>query len=159
MAEILFEELNIDLSFNYGTDGSKGDKGDKGNDGANGKGVPSGGLVGQVLSKKSSADFDTEWVDQTGGGGGIEQVQSDWNEQNAESKAFIKNKPTIPTPTPQVQSDWNEIQTDSPSYIKNKPTIPSQPTKVSELQNDSGYTTKAYVDGLVGNIATRLSTI
>ena len=36
-------------------------KGDKG------EGVPTGGTKGQVLAKKSNADNDTEWVDQTGG--------------------------------------------------------------------------------------------
>ena len=31
--------------------------------------IPEGGTTGQVLAKKSNDDFDTEWVDQTGGGG------------------------------------------------------------------------------------------
>jgi hypothetical protein len=38
--------------------------------GANGVGVPTGGTSGQVLSKASGTDYDTEWVDQSGGGGG-----------------------------------------------------------------------------------------
>ncbi len=42
-------------------------------------------------------------------------VQSDWNEQNTESTAYIKNKPT-------VFSDWNEIDDRALSYIHNKPT-------------------------------------
>lgn len=32
-------------------------------------GVPAGGEAGQVLGKLSDSDFDTGWVDQTGGGG------------------------------------------------------------------------------------------
>ena len=32
--------------------------------------IPAGGTTGQVLAKKSNADRDLEWVDQTGGGGG-----------------------------------------------------------------------------------------
>lgn len=32
-------------------------------------GVPAGGTTGQVLAKKTDADGDTEWVDQSGGGG------------------------------------------------------------------------------------------
>ena len=32
-------------------------------------GVPAGGTTGQVLAKKTNADGDTEWVDQSGGGG------------------------------------------------------------------------------------------
>lgn len=35
-----------------------------------GHGIPPGGETGQVLAKKTNADYDTEWVDQTGGGGG-----------------------------------------------------------------------------------------
>lgn len=38
--------------------------------GAAGEGVPVGGTTGQVLAKASNTNFDTEWVDQTGGGGG-----------------------------------------------------------------------------------------
>lgn len=34
------------------------------------EGVPSGGTKGQVLTKKSDDDNDTEWTDQTGGSGG-----------------------------------------------------------------------------------------
>lgn len=57
------------------------------------------------------------------GGGSFEQVQSDWNETNPQSKAFIKNKPAdVGT---KVQSDWNQSDSTKPDYIKNKPTIPS----------------------------------
>lgn len=35
-----------------------------------GEGVPAGGDTGQVLAKASGDDYDTEWVDQSGGGGG-----------------------------------------------------------------------------------------
>lgn len=41
----------------------------KGADGANGVGVPTGGTTAQVLAKKTDADYDTEWVAQTGEGG------------------------------------------------------------------------------------------
>jgi hypothetical protein len=68
---------------NKGDQGQKGEKGDKGDPGekgprgftgsgaagAPGIGVPVGGTAGQVLGKTSAANFDTEWVDQTGGGG------------------------------------------------------------------------------------------
>ena len=42
----------------------------QGADGAPGVGVPTGGTAGQVLAKVSDTDYDTEWVDQTGGGSG-----------------------------------------------------------------------------------------
>lgn len=35
-----------------------------------GEGVPAGGDTGQVLAKASGDDYDTEWVEQSGGGGG-----------------------------------------------------------------------------------------
>jgi hypothetical protein len=38
--------------------------------GAAGPGVPAGGTAGQVLAKASGDDHDTEWVAQSGGGGG-----------------------------------------------------------------------------------------
>lgn len=49
-------------------------------------------------------------------------VQSNWNETNTSSLAYIQNKPTIP-PSP-VQSDWDETNTSSLAYILNKPDIP-----------------------------------
>ncbi len=42
-----------------------------------------------------------------------------------------------------VQPDWNESDASSDAFIKNKPTIPTVPTKVSDLQNDSGFLTLA----------------
>jgi len=45
------------------------------------------------------------------------------------------------TPTEQVQSDWNEADTDSKAYIKNKPTIPTVPTSNSAFTNDMHYIT------------------
>ena len=51
----------------------------------------------------------------------------------------LSNKPTIPAA--QVQSDWNEADTTSKAYIQNKPTIPTVPTNVSAFTNDAGYTT------------------
>lgn len=51
----------------------------------------------------------------------------------------LANKPTIPAA--QVQSDWDEADTTSKAYIQNKPTIPTVPTNVSAFTNDAGYTT------------------
>jgi len=68
---------------NVGTSGAaifdfsipRGDKGETGNTGATGAtgpagtGVPVGGTAGQVLAKIDSTDYNTQWVNQTGGGG------------------------------------------------------------------------------------------
>jgi len=53
-----------------GATGATGSPGATGPAGADGLGVPPGGTTAQVLAKKSNADNDTDWVDQTGGGGG-----------------------------------------------------------------------------------------
>lgn len=45
------------------------DKGATGATGANGEGVATGGTTGQILAKASNTNFDTEWVDNTGGSG------------------------------------------------------------------------------------------
>ena len=44
----------------------------------------------------------------------------------------------VPT---QVQADWDETNTTSKAFIKNKPTIPTVPTNISAFNNDSGYIT------------------
>lgn len=43
------------------------EKGDTGSTGSAGQGVPTGGTTGQILAKASNTNFDTEWVDNTGG--------------------------------------------------------------------------------------------
>ena len=52
------------------TNGTNGAPGATGPQGPAGVGVPTGGTTGQVLAKKSNTDYDTEWVNQSGGGGG-----------------------------------------------------------------------------------------
>ena len=50
-----------------GDTGATGPKGDTGATGPAGPGVPAGGVAGQVLTKKSGTDYDTEWKDAGGG--------------------------------------------------------------------------------------------
>ncbi len=53
-------------------------------------------------------------------------AQSDWNESDNSSNAFILNKPTIPEAGENnVQSNWNETDTNSDAFILNKPNIPA----------------------------------
>ncbi|MBK7883525.1 MAG: hypothetical protein IPJ81_06800 [Chitinophagaceae bacterium] len=40
-------------------------------------GIPVGGTTGQVLAKASDTDYDTEWVNQGGGGGAVNSVTGD----------------------------------------------------------------------------------
>lgn len=37
---------------------------------ASGHGIPAGGAAGQVLAKKSAANYDTQWVEASGAGSG-----------------------------------------------------------------------------------------
>lgn len=65
-------EISLDGVHMVGTRGPAGPQGDvgpSGPPGSPGVGIPPGGNVGQVLGKASTTDFDTQWVDQTGGGG------------------------------------------------------------------------------------------
>lgn len=55
--------------------GDKGDTGATGSTGAAGQGVPVGGTAGQVLSKKSASDYDTEWQTPSSGGGTADMGQ------------------------------------------------------------------------------------
>lgn len=50
-----------------GATGPQGPQGEKGEQGERGIGVPTGGTAGQVLTKKSATDGDTEWQDASGG--------------------------------------------------------------------------------------------
>lgn len=43
--------------------------------GGGGSGLPEGGSAGQILKKKSSAEGDAEWADESSGGGGIFAVE------------------------------------------------------------------------------------
>jgi len=44
-----------------------------------GHGVASGGTTGQVLAKKTNTNYDTEWITNTGGGGGISDAPNNAN--------------------------------------------------------------------------------
>ena len=63
-------------------DGQKGDPGDKGDTGV---GLPEGGTVGQVLVKKSSADYDMEWGTPGGGGDMLKSVYDTDNDGKVNS--------------------------------------------------------------------------
>jgi len=55
-----------------GATGSAGATGARGLTGATGPGVPTGGTTGQILSKVDGTDYNTVWINNTGGGGGSE---------------------------------------------------------------------------------------
>lgn len=59
-----------------------------------GEGVPAGGTTGQVLAKSSNTDYDTEWVDQSGGGGGTTDYDDLTNKPSINGTTLSGNKTT-----------------------------------------------------------------
>lgn len=66
---------------------------------------------------------------------GGQQVQSNWDEWDSSSPAYIQNKPSIPQSP--VQSDWNETDPYSLAYIQNKPNITDAYTGASGIAIDN----------------------
>lgn len=87
-----------------GTKGDPGEPGAKGDPGERGEGVPAGGTTGQVLTKKSETDYDTEWKTPSGGTSGnksfnINSISELYNlEANVGDLAIIF-KPNMATQT------------------------------------------------------------
>lgn len=113
-------------------------------------------IAGGLTSETSIYNL-TEQIDDIISGEGyvkdtdLEVLQSDWNETDTSSPAYIKNKPG---PSFADQADWTETDPLKQSYIKHKPDLktvattgsyndltdkPTIPTKTSELTNDSGF--------------------
>ena len=57
-----------------GEKGDTGEKGDKGDKGDTGVGLPTGGVAGQQLTKKSATDYDFEWKTPAGAGDMLKSV-------------------------------------------------------------------------------------
>ena len=117
------------------------------------------GAAGTWRSWANSSDIPTATSDLTNDSGYITindvpaQVQSNWNESDTTSAAYIQNKPTIPTATSdltndsgyitindvpaQEQADWNEADSSDPAYIKNKPVIPAAQVQSDWNQSDN----------------------
>lgn len=110
-----------------GPAGDKGDKGDKGNPGQDGIGVPSGGLTGQVLKKKSDNNYDTEWGE-VGGGGGVGNVNS-VNGKTGDVVLSAEDVDALPIDTPLFSGDYSDLA--------------NKPTNISAFNNDAGYITTA----------------
>ena len=116
------------------------------------------------------------WQQDTGGGtsAGEENVQTDWDETDTASDAYLLNKPSIPTipgvatqsqnglmssidkakldqipndAEANVQVDWNENDTDSDAFISNKPTIPVLPSAPSSTPDQRDYNLRVATDG------------
>ena len=82
-------------------------------------------LAGGVTSETEIDNLTTQ-IDEIISGEGyvkdtdLDVLQSDWDEADPTSPAYIKNKPSSGT---QVQADWTEADITSPAYIQNKPDL------------------------------------
>lgn len=112
-----------------------------------GHGVPGGGTSGQILSKKSADDYDTEWID--AGAGGVSSVNTqtgdvvldaDDIDDTLTTKKFTNSTDISKLSGIEsgaqvnVQSDWDAVAGDA--FILNKPTIPDQ---LSDLSDDTTH--------------------
>ena len=68
------------------------------------------------------------------------------------------NKSTLDSITTEAITNWNNKSEFNGSY-NSLADCPNIPTKMSDLTNDSDFTTNEYVNGLVGNINTVLATL
>lgn len=89
-----------------------------------------------------------------------EQVQSDWNEADTDSKAYIKNKPEIPSLSGYATEQWvldkHYISGVDLSDYALKSEIPVVPTSNSAFTNDMHYITSG--DSVFNNYATTANT-
>ncbi len=118
-------------------------------------------LAGGVTSETAIDNLTTQIDDIISGEGYVKDtdldvLQSDWDEADPASPAYIKNKPSSGT---QVQADWTEADNTSPAYIKNKPSLATVATTGSyndltdkptipaaQIQSDYAQTNSSAVD-------------
>ena len=84
------DETNVVLNFTIPR-GDTGPAGPAGDPGPAGPGVATGGTTGQILAKKSNANFDTEWINNSGGGLNRTEL---WTNPNV-SEAFSAQTVTL----------------------------------------------------------------
>lgn len=75
-------------------------------------------------------------ISATGGGGSVEQQQTDWNQTDESAVDYIKNKPFLSLVA--ISGLYNDL--------RNKPIIPTVPTNVSAFNNDAQYLTENDID-------------
>jgi len=154
-----------------GPQGPTGPAGADGADGADGAGVAAGGTTSQVLAKASNTDYDTEWVDQTGGGGtpGGSDTQVQFNDGGSfagdsgltyddAAGALTVGGKTVTTDAPiiNLSQTWNNAATTF-TGLKLNVTDTASAAASNLLDLQSGGTRKARVDKSGNLEAGRLS--
>ena len=90
------DETNVVLDFTIprgdtGPAGKQGPAGATGPQGPAGPGVAAGGKTGQVLAKKSNANYDTEWINNSGGGSTVSVNVGETTTGNPGTNASVTN--------------------------------------------------------------------
>lgn len=121
-----------------------------GDQGADGQGVPSGGTTGQVLSKASGTDYDTEWITASGLGTVTSVALS------VPTGLTVSGSPITASGTLAValgtgrviplQSELDAKATSAQGALADSAVQPGD--NVSDLTNDAGYLTSAPVSSV-----------
>ena len=113
--------------------------------GQDGVGVPTGGTTGQVLAKASGTDYDTEWVDQSGGGGTVQSVNNVTPDQNGNITLTADDIGTDATNI--------SIQDALDDYVYVGTSAPTDPTTKIWLDTDEpGMSAVSSVNGATGTV-------
>lgn len=123
----------------------KGAKGEDGQPGAAGQGVPTGGTAGQVLAKRSGTNYDTEWVNQSGGGGTVQSVNNVTPDQSGNITLTADDIGTDATNI--------SIQDALDGYVHVGTSAPTDPTTKIWLDTDEpGMSAVSSVNGKTGTV-------
>lgn len=121
-----------------GDPGAKGEQGVAGQKGDPGEGIPAGGTSGQVLTKKSDADYDTEWTTMSGDGG--VNVDAELKEYYTTAKknirTAIENKGVSITDTDSLNSYAEKIG-QIPSAVNPTSSLPEQTRIVADTLQET----------------------
>lgn len=121
-----------------GDPGAKGEQGPAGQKGDPGEGIPTGGTSGQVLTKKSDADYDTEWTTMSSDGG--VNVDAELKEYYTTAKknirTAIENKGVSITDTDSLNSYAEKIG-QIPSAVNPTGSLPEQTRIVADTLQET----------------------
>ena len=124
---------------------TNGKDGVDGQDGQDGVGVPSGGTTEKVLAKASGTDYDTEWVDQSGGGGTVQSVNNVTPDQSGNITLTADDIGTDATNI--------SIQDALDDYVYVGTSAPTDPTTKIWLDTDEpGMSAVSSVNGKTGTV-------
>ena len=113
--------------------GPEGPQDDSGADGPAGQGVPTGGTTGQVLAKIDGTNYNTEWVDQSGGAGVTDGDKGDITVSSSGTTWTIDNNAV-------TLAKMADMATSSLIYRKTGGTGDPEVNTLATLKTDLGLT-------------------